>query len=126
MTKSDIPSHTELQQARAVAERLAQEAATDRKAAAEDRKAAEYERGQADFRQRTAEDHNRAAGERVRWLEEHDETKVRALVAAAEQKLADAKALMADYDAARHGAMISLQRIDAREQAERAAAGIGN
>jgi len=102
------------------------EAEQIKKAAEQDLEAARYERGQADFRQRTAEDHNRAAGERVRWLEEHDEAKVRALVAAAEQKLADAKALMADYDAARHGAMISLQRIDAREQAERAAAGIGN
>jgi hypothetical protein len=119
---SDAPSYTELKQMRAEAERLAQEAAADRKAAEEDRKAAEYERGQADFRQRTAEDHNRAAGERVRWLEEHDEVRVRALVAAADKALAEAKALKADYDAANHGAAIALVQINEREKAERAAA----
>ena len=122
MTKGGIPSYSELEAARAVAERLAQEAAADRKAAAEDRKAAEYARGQADFRQRTAEDHNRAAGERVRWLEEHDEAKVRAIVAAAEQKLAEAKALMASYNADKHSAAIYLRQCSEREAAERSAA----
>ena len=117
MTGDDEPS-LELKLARAAyaeAEKL-------KKAAEQDRAAAEYERGQADFRQRTAEDHNRAAGERVRWLEQHDEARVRALVAAAEQKLTEAQELMKAYKADKHGAMISLQQINEREKAERSAA----
>jgi len=117
MTGDDEPS-LELKLARAAyaeAEKL-------KKAAEQDRAAAEYERGQADFRQRTAEDHNRAAGERVRWLEEHDEAKVRAIVAAADDKLKQAQELMASYDAAKHGAAIALVQINEREQAEQSAA----
>ena len=117
MTGDDEPS-LELKLARAAyaeAEKL-------KKAAEQDRAAAEYERGQADFRQRTAEDHNRAAGERVRWLEQHDEARVRALVAAADKALAEARALKADYDAAKHGAAIALQQINEREKAEQSAA----
>jgi hypothetical protein len=41
---------------------------------------------------------------------------------AADAKLAEAKQLMANYNADRHGAMIALQQIDAREKAERSAA----
>jgi hypothetical protein len=98
------------------------EAEQIKKAAEQDLEAARYERGQADFRQRTAEDHNRAAGERVRWLEEHDEAKVRAIVAAADDKLKQAQELMASYDAAKHGAAIALVQINEREQAEQSAA----
>jgi hypothetical protein len=122
MTKSDIPSYTELQQARAVAERLAQEAAADRKAAAADREAAAYDRGQAEHRLRTAEATLRAAEECKRWLEQHDEARVRAIVAAADKALAEAKALKADYDAAKHGAAIALQQINEREKREQSAA----
>jgi hypothetical protein len=84
-----------------------------------DLEAARYERGQADHAKRTAEDHHRAAAECKRWLEQHDEAKVRAIVAAADEKLKQAQELMAQYNADRHGAMISLQSIDARERAER-------
>jgi hypothetical protein len=58
----------------------------------------------------------------MQWLEQHDEAKVRAFVADAEQKLAEAKALKVDYDAAKHGAAIALQQINEREKAERSAA----
>ena len=83
---------------------------------------AEYERGQAEHARRTAEDHNRAAAECKRWLEQHDEAKVRAIVAAADDKLKQAQELMASYDAAKHGAAIALVQINERERAERSAA----
>ena len=124
MTKSDIPSHTELQQARAVAERLAQEAATDRKAAAADRESAAYDRGQAEHRLRTAEATLRAVQEREQWLEQHDEARVRAIVVEAEQKLAEAKALMADWDKEKHAAAININKLIEHDRAELAAAGI--
>ena len=95
------------------------EAEKIKKAAEQDRAAAEYDRGQAEHRLRTAEATLRAAEECKRWLEQHDEARVRALVAAADAKLKEARELMKAYDADRHGAMISLQQIDAREQAER-------
>jgi hypothetical protein len=95
------------------------EAEQIKKAAEQDLEAAHYERGQAEHRLRTAETTLRAAEECKRWLEQHDEARVRALVAAADAKLKEARELMKAYDADRHGAMISLQQIDAREQAER-------
>ena len=119
---SDTPSYTEVRQRLAEAQRLRDEAAADRKAAAADREAAEYALGQAEHRLRTAEDHNRAAAECKRWLEQHDEAKVRALVAAADDKLKQAQELMASYDAAKHGAAIALVQINEREKAERSAA----
>ena len=117
MTKGGIPSYSELEAARAVAERLAQEAATDRKAAAADRESAAYDRGQAEHRLRTAEATLRAVQEREQWLEQHDEARVRAIVVEAEQKLAEAKAVMADFNSTRHGAARALIEIDKREAA---------
>jgi hypothetical protein len=108
---------TELRLAKAYRE----EAEQIKKAAEQDRGAAEYERGQADHARRTAEDHNRAAAERVRWLEQHDEAKVRAIVADAEAKLKQAEDLMKAYNADKHGAAIALQQINAREKREQAA-----
>jgi hypothetical protein len=64
-----------------------------RKQAAADLEAARYERGQAEHRLRTAEDNLRAAAECKRWLEQHDEAKVRAQVAAADSSLTAAFAL---------------------------------
>src|SRR6516225_3653810 len=78
-----------------------------RKQAAADLEAARYERGQGEHARRTGEDHNRAATERVRWLEQHDEAKVRAIVAAAEAKLKQAQELMKDYDKEKHAAAIN-------------------
>jgi predicted translin family RNA/ssDNA-binding protein len=109
---------TELRLAKAYRE----EAEQIKKAAEQDLEAARYERGQADHARRSAEDNLRAAAECKQWLEQHDEAKVRAIVADAEQKLAEAKALKADYDAAKHGAAIALQQINEREKAERSAA----
>jgi hypothetical protein len=103
-------------------QRLRDEAAADRKAAQRLRDEAAYDRGQIEHAKRTAEDHNRAAGERVRWLEQHDEAKVRALVAAADKKLAEAQAVMKDYNATKHGAAVALVQINEREKAERSAA----
>ena len=126
MTKSDTPSYTELRQARAVAERLAQEAAADRKAATADREAAAYDRGQAEHRLRTAEATLRSAQEREQWLAQHGEAEVRALVATADDKLKQAQELMKDYNREKHSAAINFNRQIEREDAERAAAGIGN
>jgi hypothetical protein len=98
------------------------EAERIKKAAEQDRAAAEYERGQAEHARRTAEDHNRAAAEDKRWLEQHDEAEVRAIVAAADKKLEEAKAIMADYNAAKHGAARALVEINEREKREQSAA----
>jgi hypothetical protein len=106
---------------RAEAERMRDEAAADRKAAEAAREQATYTLGQSVHRLRNAEDHARAAAEDRRWLEQHDEAKVRAIVTEAEAKLKQAADLMKAYDADRHGAAIALQQINAREQAERAA-----
>jgi hypothetical protein len=92
-----------------------------RKEAAADLEAARYERGQAEHAKRTAEDHHRAATECKRWLEQHDEAKVRAVIAAADDKLKQAQELMAQYRADYHQAAISLNQINEREQAERSA-----
>ena len=117
MTGADEPS-LELKLAKA-----AYAAAEEMKKAAEqDRAAAEYERGQAAHALRTAADNERSTAERVRWLEQHGETEVRALVAAADAKLAEARSLLAQYSADRHGAARALIAINEREQAERSAA----
>jgi hypothetical protein len=98
------------------------EAEQIKKAAEQDFEAARYERGQAEHRLRTAEDNLRAAEECRRWLEQHDEAKVRAIVAAADDKLKQAEELMKDYNASKHGAAIALQQINEREKAEQSAA----
>jgi hypothetical protein len=98
------------------------EAEQIKKAAEQDRAAAEYDRGQADHRLRTMEQLERSITAREQWLAQHDEAKVRAIVAAADDKLKQAQELMASYDAAKHGAAIALQQINERETAERSAA----
>jgi peroxiredoxin len=111
-----------LEQLRAECVRLRAEAAEDRKAVAADRERAEYQYGQAEHRLATVAQMERSIAARERWLEQHDEAKVRALVAAADKALADAKALKADYDAAKHSAARALVEINEREKAEREAA----
>jgi hypothetical protein len=107
---------------RAEAERLQREANEYHVAAEKKLADANYALGQSEHRLRTAEATLRAVQEREQWLEQHDEARVRALVAAAEQKLTEAQELMKAYKADKHGAMISLQQINEREKAERSAA----
>jgi hypothetical protein len=87
-----------------------------------DLEAARYERGQIEHAKHIMEQTERSIAARERWLEQHDEAKVRAIVAAADAKLAEAKDLMSRYDNDKHGAAIALQQINEREQAERSAA----
>jgi hypothetical protein len=121
---TNTPSFVEVQQMRAEAARLAEEAAADRKAAAEDRAAAEYERGQAEHRLRTVMATERGIAEREQKLKELGEPQLVAREKAADAKLAEAKALMADYDAAKHGAAININKWIEHDRAELAAAGI--
>jgi hypothetical protein len=109
---------TELRLARAYRD----EAEQIKKAAEQDLEAARYERGQAAHALKTAEDHSRAAAECRQWLEQHGEAEVRAIVAAAEAKLKEAKAVMADYNSTKHGAARALVEINEREKAERSEA----
>jgi hypothetical protein len=98
------------------------EAEQMKKAAEQDRAAAEYERGQIEHAKRTMEQSERSMAARERWLEQHDEAKVCAIVADADKKLADAKALLASYDKEKHAAAISLNQINEREKRETEAA----
>ena len=87
-----------------------------------DLEAARYERGQAEHAKRLTEQMERSIAARERWLEQHDEAKVRAVVAAADDKLKQAQELMAQYRADYHQAAISLNQINEREKAESSAA----
>jgi hypothetical protein len=87
-----------------------------------DLEAAKYERGQAEHRLAIVAQMERSIAARERWLEQHDEAKVRAVVAAADDKLKQAQELMAQYRADYHQAAISLNQINEREKAESSAA----
>ena len=82
---------------------------------------AEYERGQIEHAKRLIEQTERGIAARERWLEQHDEAKVRAIVAGAEQKLAEAQELMKDYDKEKHAAAIYLRQRSERDAAEQVA-----
>ena len=118
---SDTPSFTEQQRLRAEAERLAAEAAADRKAAEEALAKAEYERGQAQHALREKQALEKNISARERWLKEHSEDVMLAREADAVAKLKQAQDLMASYDAAKHQAALELAR-DQREAVERGAA----
>jgi hypothetical protein len=90
-----------------------------KKAAEQDRAVAEYDRGQADWRLREIQALEKIISAREKKLEELGEATLLAREKAADAKLGEAQTLLAQYHADRHGAMISLQRIDAREKAER-------
>ena len=109
---------TELRLARAYRD----EAEQIKKAAEQDLEAARYERGQIEHAKRIMEQTERSIAARERWLEQHDEAKVRAVIAAADDKLKQAQELMAQYRADYHQAAISLNQINERELAERSAA----
>ena len=111
---------TELRLARAYRD----EAEQIKKAAEQDLEAARYERGQAEHARRAAEDNLRAAAECKRWLEQHDEAKVRAIVAAADEKLKQAEELIASVDKERRAAAINLSQLIEHDKRELAAAGI--
>jgi hypothetical protein len=93
-----------------------------RKQAAADLEAARYEHEMAERRHRDVAELEANISRREAKLKELGEAKLVVREKAAEQKLAEAKALKADYDAAKHGAAIALQQINEREKAERAAA----
>jgi hypothetical protein len=119
---SERLSATEVIEARAVAERLAQEAAADRKAAAADRAAAEYERGQAEHRLRTVQATEAGISKREVALKAAGEPEFLAAQQEAADKLKRAEELMAQYDAAKHGAAQALIDINTREAARGKAA----
>src|SRR5262249_12770055 len=117
---SDRPTYSELEAARAVAERLAQEAAADRKAAAADRQKAEYAWGQSEFHNREASAKIATVVERERHLKEDlHEDALLARERAAVEKLKQAQELMADYNNAKHAAAIYLRQCSEREAAAR-------
>jgi hypothetical protein len=95
------------------------EAEQHRKAAEQDLEAARYERGQAEHAKRAMEQLERSIAARERKLKELGEAEFVAREKAAADKLKQAQQLMKEYNAVRHGAMIALQQIDARERQER-------
>jgi hypothetical protein len=115
-----MPDETELRLARAYRD----EAEQIKRAAEQDLEAARYERGQADHRSRTAESTLRTAEQCKQWLLQHDEAKVRAIVAEAEAKLTRAEELIASVDKAKHEAAINLNQLIEHDKRELAAAGI--
>jgi hypothetical protein len=93
-----------------------------RKQADADLENARYERGQVEHAKRTMEQLEASISRREEALRKAGEPEFIARVAAADKALAEAKALKADYDAAKHGAARALVEINEREKAERAAA----
>jgi hypothetical protein len=109
---------TELRLARAYRD----EAEQIKKAAEQDLEAARYERGQADHRHRLIADLEKSVAAReARLLNELSEGQLLAREKAADAKLTEAKALMADYNNDKHAAAIYLRQCTEREQAEVAA-----
>jgi hypothetical protein len=109
-------------QSRAEAERLRAEAAADRKAAEEALAKAEYERGQADHRRREIAEIEKSVAKREAALKAAGEPEFLARQAAAEKALADAQALMKQYNADWHAGAIAFQQINEREKAALGAA----
>jgi hypothetical protein len=93
-----------------------------RKEAAADLASAKDERAHAERRHRDIAALEQSVTKREAALKAAGEPAFLARMAAADKALAEAKAIKADYDAAKHGAMVALQAIDARERAERSAA----
>jgi hypothetical protein len=90
-----------------------------KKAAEQDRAAAEYERGQADRSLREIQVLEKSIAQREQALKQAGEPAFLARIAAADKALAEAKEVMKDYNATRHGAAKALVEINAREKAER-------
>jgi hypothetical protein len=105
----------------AEAARMRDEAAADRKVAAADRAAAEYERGQAEHRLRTVQATEAGISRREAALKAAGEPEFLARLAEADRKLKAAEELMAQYNAAKHGAAQALIDINEREARQAAA-----
>jgi hypothetical protein len=115
MTGADEPLDLKLaRQARA-------EAAADRKAAAADLEAAKDEHARAARCLRDTQELERNIAAREQHLKELGEPDFVARDQAAEQKLAEAKALLATYSNDKHAAAIALTQINEREKREQAA-----
>jgi hypothetical protein len=104
---SDAPSYTELQQQRAEAERLNREAAEYHAAAEKKLADANYALGQSEHRRREIAEIEKSVAERERRLAQLNETDFIAREKAAEQKLAEAKALLAEFNNTRHEARLA-------------------
>ena len=109
---------TELRLARAYRD----EAEQIKKAAEQDLEAARYERGQADRSLREIQVLEASIAKREQALKQAGEPAFLARIAAADKALAEARALKADYDAAKHGAARALVEINEREKRERSEA----
>jgi hypothetical protein len=109
---------TELRLARAYRD----EAEQIKKAAEQDRAAAEYDRGQAARDRREIAEIEKSVAKREQALKQAGEPEFLARLAAADKALADAKALMAQYNKDWHAGVIAYQQINEREKAERSAA----
>jgi hypothetical protein len=102
------------------------EAAADRKAAAADLEAARYEHEMAERRHRDVAELEANISRREAKLKELSEPEFVAREKAADAKLKEAQELVASVDKEKHAAAINFNRLIAREDAERAAAGIGS
>jgi hypothetical protein len=118
---SDTPSFLELQQMRAEAERMRDEAAAFHVAAEKKLADANYALGQAEHRLATVAQMERSISERERKLKELGEPELVAREKAAADKLVEAQELMRNYDQSGHAARLAIIAIDERERAERAA-----
>ncbi|MGA8699651.1 MAG: hypothetical protein WB689_38670 [Xanthobacteraceae bacterium] len=121
MTEEHL-SATEVIQRHTEALRMRSEAEALRKQAAEDRAAADYALGQAQHRLKTVQATEAGISGRERKLVELQEPAFLAREQAAADKLAQAQALMAQWNAVKHGAAQALIDINKRDAAREAAA----
>jgi len=97
------------------------EAEQIKKAAEQDRAAAEYDRAQAARSLHEIQVLEKSIAQRERRLVELGEPKLIEREKAAEAKLKEAREVMKDYNATRHGAARALVEINEREKREAAA-----
>ena len=121
---SDKPSYTELEQHKAECQRLRDEAAELNATADRKLRDGNYALGQARHRHKEIADMERSISEREQKLKELGEAKFLEREQAAAIKLAEAKALMADFDRERHAAAINLNQLIEHDKREFAAMGI--
>jgi hypothetical protein len=121
---SDTPSYVEVQQMRAEAQRLRDEAAEFNAEADRKLRDANYLFGQADHRRREIADFERSIAQREARLLELEEPKLLAREQAAAEKLKQAEELMASVDKEKHAAAININRLIEHDKRELAAMGI--
>jgi hypothetical protein len=98
------------------------EAEQHRKAAAKDLAEAQYLREQAARDRNEIAEIEKSVAKREKALKQAGEPEFVARLAGADKALTEAKALKADYDAAKHGAARALVEINEREKRERSEA----